>query len=209
MTGFFSLAMAITDLGESTVLLSTAIAASCWFWLSRQRQLALIWLFAVGGCAVTMLVFKLAFLSCGHLVLGGTVHTPSGHSAMSALFYGCAALTAQRLSPQAARHPVLLQTIAIVMAMMIGASRVVVHAHTPQEVVIGLAIGFAWQGIFAWLLRRAGPSVAMPPAAVLIALALLYGGLLTLTMIGQHMTVEGILFHLARLLNLRYGVCTA
>lgn len=207
MTAFFSLAMALTDLGESTVLLSTAIAASCWFWLSRQRQLALIWLFAVGGCAVTMLAFKLVFLTCGHLVWSGTVHTPSGHSAMSALFYGAAALTIQRLIPQAARHPILLQIVAILMALAIGASRVVVHAHTPQEVIIGLAVGFAWLGVFALLLRKAEPSVTMPPAAVLCVLGLLYGGLLTLTMIGQHMTVEGVLFHVARLLNLRYGVC--
>jgi len=208
MTAYFSLAMAITDFGESTVLLSTAIAASCWFWLSRQRQLALIWLFSVGGCAVSMLAFKLAFLTCGHLVLGGTVHTPSGHSAMSALFYGAAALTVQRLIPQAARHPILLQTIAVLMALAIGASRVVVHAHSPQEVIVGLAVGFAWLGVFAWLLRNAGPSVTMPPAAVLCALGLLYGGLLTMTMIGQHMTVEGVLFHVARVLNLRWGVCT-
>ena len=207
MTAFFSLAMAITDFGESTVLLSTAIAASCWFWLSRQRQLALIWLFAVGGCAVTMLAFKLAFLTCGHLVLGGMVHTPSGHSAMSALFYGASALTIQRFVPQAARHPIPLQTVAVLMALAIGASRVVVHAHSPQEVIIGLAVGFAWLGVFASLLRMVGPSLAMPPAAVLCLLGLLYGGLLTMTMIGQHMTVEGVLFHVARLLNLRWGVC--
>ena len=207
MTGFFSLAMAITDLGESTVLLSTALAASCWFWLSRQRQLALIWLFAVGGCGATMLVFKLGFLTCGHLVLNGTVHTPSGHSAMSALFYGAAALTAQRLAPQMARHSVLLQATGVLMALAIGASRVVVHAHTPQEVVVGLTIGFAWLGVFAWLLRKTEPSMAMPPAAVLCVLGLLYGGLLFITMLGQHMTVEGLLFHVARLLNLRWGVC--
>lgn len=208
MTGFFPFAMALTNFGESTVLLSTAIAASSWFWLSRQRQLALIWLFAVGGCAVTMLVFKLAFLTCGHLVLGGTVNTPSGHSAMSALFYGAAALTAQRLAPQMARHPILLQVVGVLMALAIGASRVVVHAHSPQEVIVGLAIGFAWLGVFAVLLRNIGPSVAMPPMAVLCVLGLLYGGLLTITMVGQHMTVEGLLFHMARLLNLRWGVCT-
>jgi len=208
MTAFFSLAMAITDLGESTVLLSTAMVASCWFWLSRQRQLALIWLFAVGGCAVTMLVLKVAFLTCGHLVLGGTVTTPSGHSAMSALFYGAAALTAQRLAPQMARHSILLQVIAVLMALAIGASRVVVHAHSPQEVIVGLAVGFAWLGVFALLLRQVGPSLAMPPAAVLCILGLLYGGLLTMTMVGQHMTVEAVLYHVARLLNLRWGVCT-
>jgi membrane-associated phospholipid phosphatase len=208
MTGFFSLAMALTNFGESTVLLSTAIAASSWFWLSRQRYLALIWLFAVGGCAATMLAFKLAFLTCGHLVLGGMVHTPSGHSAMSALFYGAAALTVQRLVPQTARHPIFLQTIAVLMALAIGASRVVVHAHSPQEVIIGLAVGFAWLAVFALLLRSVGPSVPVPPFAVLCVLGLLYGGLLSITMIGQHMTVEGVLFHLARLLNLRWGVCT-
>lgn len=210
MTGFFPLAMAITDFGESTVLLSTAIAASGWFWLSRQRELALIWLVSVGGCAVTMLTFKLAFLTCGDLVLGGTVHTPSGHSAMSALFYGAAALTLRRLMPQAERHGTLVLAAGIAMALMIGLSRIIVHAHTPQEVAAGLSIGFAWLGVFAAALRKAGPSMAPPPpAAVTCMLGLLYGGLLTMTMLGQHVTVEGLLSHYASMINLRWGVCTA
>lgn len=199
--------MAVTDLGESTVLLSTAVAASGWFWLSHQRQLALIWLFAIGGCAATMLALKLSFLTCGHLVLHGAVHTPSGHSAMSALFYGAAALTVQKISPQAARHPTLLQAIAVLMALAIGASRIVVHAHSPQEVVIGLSVGFAWLGIFALALRHSGPSATVPPAAVLCVLGILYGGLLTVTMAGRHMAVEGYLFHIARMLNIRWGIC--
>jgi hypothetical protein len=201
--------MAVTDLGESAVLLSTAAAASGGLWFSHQRRLALIWLFAAGGCAATMLALKLSFLTCGHLVLHGAVRTPSGHSAMSALFYGAAALTARNFSPRAARHPVLLQAGAALMALAIGASRIVVHAHSPQEVVIGLAVGFAWLGFFALALRHGGPPLSVPPAAVLCVLALLYGGLLAVTLAGRHMTVEGYLFHVARVLNIRWGVCHA
>jgi membrane-associated phospholipid phosphatase len=209
MSFLFPLAMAVTDLGESAVLLSTALAASGWFWFSRHRHLAMVWLITVGGCAATMVVLKLTFLTCGHLVLHGAVRTPSGHSAMSALFYGAAALTARKFSPQAAHHPLLLQGVAVLMALAIGASRIVVHAHSPQEVVIGLAVGFTWLGLFALALPARGPSLAMPPALVLCVLGLLYGGLLALTMAGRHMTMEGYLFHVARVLHIRWGVCTA
>lgn len=208
MSLFYSLAMAITDFGESSVLLTTVVAASGWFWLNRQRQLALLWLFSVGGCAATMLALKLCFLTCGNFVLGGTVQTPSGHSAMAALFYAAAALTLRKLWPPANRHGALVQGAALLFPLVIGVSRVIVHAHTPQEVAVGLTIGFIWLAIFARLLREIGPSVAMPPAAVLCLLGLLYGGLLTISMVGEHMTVEGLLFRIAYHIHVHWDVCT-
>jgi len=208
MSPFFSLAMAITDFGESSVLLSTAVAASGWFWLNRQRQLALLWLCSVGGCAATMLALKVSFLTCGHSVLHGAVRTPSGHSAMAALFYGAAALTLGKLSHRAARHPLLLQLVSPVIPLAIGVSRVVVHAHTPQEVMVGLAVGFAWLALFARLLRETAPSEELPPARVLALLGLLYAGLLAVSMAGEHMSVEGMLFRIARAVHVHWGVCT-
>lgn len=207
MVPIFPLAMAVTNFGESTVVLSTSVAVSGWFWLSHQRQLAVLWLMAVGGCAATMVVLKLGFLTCGHLVLDGTVNTPSGHSSMAALFYGAAALTVGQLSPPAAKHRPLMMAAAFLFALLIGVSRVVVHAHSPQEVVVGLSVGFAWLACFALLLRRVRPSAAMPPARVLVVLGLIYAGLLTLTMVGEHMSVEGVLGHIAHLLHTRWDVC--
>lgn len=207
MTHLFPYAMALTDFGESAVLISTTVAAAGCFWLTRQRQLALLWLLAVGGCAATMVVLKLAFLTCGNLVLDGTIHTPSGHSSMSALFYGAAALTIGRFAPPAARHRPLLILAAFLFAVLIGISRVVVHAHSPQEVAMGLAVGFSWLAGFAVLLRRVGPSADMPPAALMVLLVLLYGGLLTVTMTGEHLTVEGVLARVAHLLQMRWNVC--
>ena len=207
MISTFPLAMAVTDFGESTVLLSTTLAVSGWFWLSRQRQLAIVWLLAVGGCAATMVLLKLTFLTCGDLVLGGTVHTPSGHSSMAALFYGAAALTIERLSPPAARHRNAMLIAAFLFALLIGFTRIVVHAHSPQEVMVGLAVGFVWLAGFALLLHRTHATASMPPTAVLCLLAILYGGLLTLSMTGEHMSVEGMLAHFAHLLQTRWDVC--
>ncbi len=208
MSLIFPLAMAVTDLGESPILLSTTAAASCWFWVSRQRHLALAWLFCIGGCAATMVAFKIAFLACGDLVLNGTVHTPSGHSSMSAIFYGAVALTVQRATPGGTRHPLLLVSMGVALALAIGISRVVVSAHTPQEVVFGLSVGFGWLGVFALLLPR-DYSLRKPPIIVLSMLGTLYVGLLCIVLTGRHTSAEGILFHIARLLNLRWGVCTA
>ena len=208
MSYLLPLAEIVTDLGESSVLISTAIAASGWFWMNRQRPLALLWLFTIGGCAATMVVLKLSFMTCGHSVLDGTVRTPSGHSAMSALFYGAAALTIRKLSPRAAPHALSLQAAALAISLLIGVSRVIVHAHTPQEVVIGLATGFAWMALFAGLLRGVEPSASMPPVPVLVLLGILYSGLLALTMAGQRMPIEGVLFSVSFALRTHWNVCT-
>ncbi len=200
--------MAFTDLGESSVLLSTVIAACGWFWLNRQHHLALLWLFAAGGCSVTMLALKICFLTCGQYVLHGSVLTPSGHSSMSALFYGAAALTVGRLWSRAARHPLLLQAIGLTIPLAIGVTRVLVDAHTPQEVMVGLAVGFAWLALFAHLLPKTEASAPQPPAAVPVLLGLLYLGLLAVSMTGEHVTVEGVLGRVADALHVQWNVCT-
>lgn len=207
MTHLYPYAMALTDFGESTVLISTTLAVAGCFWLVHQRQLAMLWLLAVGGCAATMVVLKLAFLTCGDLVLQGSVHTPSGHSSLSAVFYGAAALTVGRIAPPMARHRALMVLGTFLFAVLIGLSRIVVHAHSPQEVVIGLAVGFSWLIGFAILLRRVTPSREMPTATQMILLAALYGGLLIVTMAGEHMTVEGVLAHVAHLIHVHWDVC--
>ena len=208
MFPLYSLLMAFTDLGESSVLLSTVIAACGWFWLNRQHHLALLWLFAAGGCSVTLLVLKIGFLTCGHSVLHGSVLTPSGHSAMSALFYGGAALTVGRLWSRAGRHPLLLQAIGLTIPVAIGVTRVLVDAHTPQEVMVGLAVGFAWLALFAHLLPKTEAAAPKPPSGVLILLGLLYLSLLAISMTGEHMTVEGVLSRLADTLHVHWNVCT-
>jgi membrane-associated phospholipid phosphatase len=207
MTSLFPWAMALTNFGESTVVFSTAMAISGWFWLSHQRQLAALWLLAIGGCAVSMVVLKLIFLTCGHLVLDGSLRTPSGHSSMAALFYGAAALTVERILPTAARHRTLMTAGAFIFALLIAFSRIVIHAHSLSEVVTGLLVGFVWLCCFALMLGRVRASVQMPPTFVLCLLATLYGGLLALTMLGEHMTVEGLLNHVADLLQTRWDVC--
>ena len=204
----FPLAIAITDFGESSVLLPTAILASGWFWISHHRRLAIIWLVTVGGCALSMMAFKLIFLTCGRYLLGEMVQTPSGHTAISMLFYGAAALTIGRLSPATARHRAVILVSALGFALAIGVSRILIHAHTPGEVIIGFMVGSAWLAIFAFMLRQSDRELGMPPLAVMLTLAVIYGGLLTVSMAGRHMSVEGYLRHVAWVLHHRLDVCT-
>lgn len=205
---FFPLAMAITDFGESSVLLPTAMLASGWFWISHHRRLTIVWLLAMGGCSLSMMAFKIIFLTCGHYLLGDLVQTPSGHTAISTLFYGAAALTIERVSPATARHRTAIFVGALIFAFAIGISRILVNAHTPGEVIIGLTVGGIWLAIFATLLRHSGPALEMPPLAVMISLGVIYGGLLAISMAGRHMSVEGVLRHVAWALHYHLDVCT-
>ena len=208
MTASHALAMAVTNFGESMVLICTALAAAAWFWFSRQRHLALCWLLAVGGCAATMTVLKLGFLTCGDLILQGAIHTPSGHTAMASVFYGAAAITTGHLSSPLQQKRRLLLSAAVVLAIAVGVSRIAVSAHTPAEVAAAFVVGFGWLFVFSFLTRRDG-AIPLPPPAMLAALGGLYGGLLALVMAGEHVTVEGVLGQIAHLLNTRWGVCVA
>jgi hypothetical protein len=200
-----SVAMAVTNLGESMVLISTALAAAAWLWLSRQRHLALCWLLAVGGCAATMMALKLGFLTCGALVLDGAIRTPSGHTAMASIFYGAAAITGGHLAAPLRRRRRALIGAALALALAVGLSRLEISAHNPPEVAVGLLVGLGWLCGFAVLTRRDG-AVPPPPPAILAAIALLYGGLLAVGMTGEHVSAEGVLGQIAHLLNAR-GVC--
>ena len=123
---------------------------------------------------------------------------------MSALLYGAAALTVTRLAPPLTPNRTPLLIGAVLFALLIGASRVLVGAHTPEEVAAGLVVGFVWLKGFALMLDYAHPAAARTPGRAIWMLALLYVGLLAFTMSGRHLSVERLLGRTAQLLQMRW-----
>ena len=133
----------ITILGDGRWVTLVAIVAS--LWLIRQKRLAtaLVLLLGTGlGRALTELqkyeVNRLRPDEHSHLVGTYNLSFPSGHSANAMMTYLSLAL----LLPRARRGPWI--AIALVLALLVGTSRVMLGVHWPSDVVGGWTYGAVW-----------------------------------------------------------------
>ena len=84
-----------------------------------------------------------------HLVHATGNSFPSGHATSAAAVYlTLAALIASGVKSRAARAYVF--SFAIVVALIVGASRVYLGVHYPSDVLAGLSLGAAWAAII-WI----------------------------------------------------------
>ena len=133
--------------------------------------MAALWAVVLVACLSAMVGAKLLFHGCGP-----RFQSPSGHTAFSALFYGCAALIVTAGRPKPLRWLIAAGALAVVAAVSV--SRVWLRAHSPEEVAAGLAVGALGVAAFArFRLPLDRPVVTAPVlAAGLVGLALLVGG---------------------------------
>ena len=148
----------------------------------------------------TTLVAKLGFHACGVEIGLQEIRSPSGHTAFGAIFFGCGSLLAGFGRPKWQR--VALLGCAAALILLIAVSRVALHAHTPEEVISGLAIGGACVAFFAWAHARAKPpEVRLRPVVVAFtALAVLLNG--------HSLNAEPLIRDIAYKLRSTMNVCT-
>lgn len=127
----------VTAIGESAVLGALVAVAAIFFFLSRcpREAVAMLLSFAVAGAVIGIL--KIAFLSCGHGVLG--IRSPSGHAALAVSVFGTYALILFRRST--AGHHYILPVFLFVLGLVIALTRVSLDFHSAAEVVLGMIVG--------------------------------------------------------------------
>ena len=162
----------VTDFGDTAVTVPLAFAMACFLAATKHLRLALGWCLAIAGCAGAMAALKLAFVACGAPLIGPVLTSPSGHTAMGiAIYGGYAAILGTRL-PSVARAALI--TAAVLFAIGIALSRIVLHDHSPLEVVVGLAVGSATLALLVAIVARFPPSPLptghLVGAAIVIAL---------------------------------------
>ncbi len=129
----------VTDFADQAVILPLIVCVAVVLWASGWRRGALVWCFGTAATLGLMLVLKLTFRACGPDLLGGHIESPSGHTAAAGAVYGSIlAFINSRLGGREASR--LLIVLAVV--VLIGASRVLLGAHTLQDALLGGAIGF-------------------------------------------------------------------
>lgn len=151
-------ARGVTALAGTPVLTIFTLILSGYFALKRRwRMLALV-LVAVLGETLIVDVLKDLFDRqrpdvVPHLVEVSSPSFPSGHSASAAAVYlTFGAILARTASSVAVRRYVI--AIAVLLALMIGASRVYLGVHYLSDVIGGLSFGAAWAAIVLLAARR-------------------------------------------------------
>ncbi len=163
----------LTNFGDAAILLPLAAAILAWLVVGKSYRAALWWLAALALCGGGIALLKVYFVAC---VTPGPLQSPSGHSGLSALVYGAlAALLATRVEGW---RRIAAPGLGALLVAGIAVSRVLLHAHTPPDVVVGLLIGFAALAVF--LVGSAGrlaPMASIRPLllAAIAFIAVLHG----------------------------------
>ncbi len=176
-----SLMIAITELGDTVVVVAVTTAVLLWLAWRRSWRTAAFWLLAIAGASAINTVIKIALYRTRPAELfytGSSAFSfPSSHSTANAVLYGFLAfLIALELRP-AWRLPVAFAATFI--ALLIAFSRLYLGAHWFSDVTGGLAFGTAWMAAlgFTYMRKPAQPYGAIGLAIVGITALGLAGSL--------------------------------
>jgi len=138
----------ITALGGPAVLTFMIAIVTIYLLLRKKYKSALlVAVVTVGGLLISLLLKEIFLRERPDIVPALMVETspsfPSGHSMLSAVIY----LTLGSLLSRIETNPrvrVYIISIAILTAIMIGLTRIMLGVHFPTDVLVGWIVGFFW-----------------------------------------------------------------
>ena len=152
----------VTSLGGTTVLTLVTIACVGFLLLTRHRAAAIVTVAAVAGGTLLSSALKSGFDRprpdlVPHAVEVYSASFPSGHAMLATVTYlTLGALLARAQTSRRIQAYVL--SWAILISLMVGASRIYLGVHWPTDVLAGWCVGAAWAllwtSIEMWLHRR-------------------------------------------------------
>ena len=147
----------ITALGSMVVLVLVTATVIFYLLLIGWRRQALSVLVAVGGGQILSSLLKLGIDRprpdlVSHLVNVQTLSFPSGHAMMAAVTYLTLGSMLAGIVPGRATRIYVL-SVAILVTLLVGVSRVYLGVHWPSDVLAGWCAGFAW-AMLCWLVER-------------------------------------------------------
>lgn len=140
-----------TGLGGHAILGLVTIASIAYMVMTGRRGAAWLVIAAIGGSMIASALLKVGFERPRPDLVphGARVYTasfPSGHAMLSAVTYlTLGALLARIHKPR--RVKLFFLSLAIVLTILIGASRVYLGVHWPSDVLAGWCVGAAWAAL--------------------------------------------------------------
>lgn len=134
--------------GGPSALVPAGLLAALAFLVHGWRRGALLVVITLAGASLLNWLLKLSF---GRVrpepffdyPLPGSPSFPSGHALFAAsVFGGLAALLAPRLKHRALR--IAVWTLAVLLVLLVGLSRVYLGVHYPSDVLAGYAVAIIW-----------------------------------------------------------------
>lgn len=150
-------AFAITQLGNFATLVAVGMIVALWLAIRRQGSDLLLWLAVTAGNGLLNRTLKHTFervrpLHDHGLVIEPAYSFPSGHASGALAVYGLLTLLVSRQVPQRAQRPLLMG--GMVLILLIGASRVILHVHFLSDVIAGYASATALLLVFLTISER-------------------------------------------------------
>jgi undecaprenyl-diphosphatase len=138
----------ITFLGTGTVVIALVAVSGMFLWLSNHKYSAILLLVSTIGGIILNNLLKIGFGRPRPQVVDWGTHAvslsfPSGHAMSAAVVYGTIAYLAARLQRRRL-HRALTLTAAVILIVLIAASRLYLGVHYPSDVFAGIIIGLAW-----------------------------------------------------------------
>ncbi|MDF2784540.1 MAG: hypothetical protein K0S95_1075 [Pantoea eucrina] len=168
----------LTYFGDSMLLIPTAVIIALVLpWKSNSRRTVWYWLLAFGLAGLLVSLSKIMFLGFGIGSARFNFTGFSGHSAMSSTLWPVMMwLISGRWSTF---WRAVTIAIGYAIPLMVGFSRLVIHAHSVSEVLAGLLLGFTLSSAFLISQRRTvlkGFSALQVGVAFLVPLLLMGHG---------------------------------
>jgi membrane-associated phospholipid phosphatase len=173
------------------------------FWIRARREAA-AFASAIFAAMALALAAKLAFEACGFAEPRFDIESPSGHAALGAAFWGCAAVVlagGRRLGERAAFY-----VGAVLVAMAVASARVAIGAHTVAEVICGLAIGAAATALFV-VLRGPPRRVSLTPYVLVWSSPVVVLLALDLALFTDRVSAEPLIVRLAAAIGVALKLC--
>lgn len=147
-------ALEVTVLGGQTVFVLITAAVAVYLMLRRFWMRAALTVGAIVVGAVMVKLMKAWFDRprpdiVPHLTVEESLSFPSGHATMSAVVYLTLGLLLAQATPRAGLKAYFM-AVAMLLVLMVGASRVYLGVHYPTDVLAGWCVGTAWAAL-AWL----------------------------------------------------------
>ena len=147
----------ITALGSASVLILITAGVVLYLLLTGRRSAALLVFVSVAGGQVLSSLLKLGIDRprpelVSHLAEVYTMSFPSGHAMLSAVTYLTLGALLARIEKRRATKIYVL-SVAVLITVLVGASRVYLGVHWPSDVLAGWCAGFAW-AMLCWLVAN-------------------------------------------------------